>query len=723
MPSYNKEEDEESGPENEEIVRQVFKDEAGNPICFFIHESVKESWIRGNLTADIEKFGGIVQPNDKEVDTVIIDESSIKGPKTLLQLSYDVDLYDRSRRRTWVEPKSFVQRCILEGMVRHSLPVKKAMGGSLRRHKEYTPKDDEHLARYIALRIPDKEAGGRRGEGLYQELEALGCSSARFSWAKRHTGQSWRNRYNKNTQWFDPIIDYYVKLEKPTAKQLYARDRRMSQRKSKQIYQDDVSVEEEEYEEYGQHPSPPPAKRRRPNEAPRHGILRSPKGKERASESPHETDDELPKQSSLFSEPESVEAHPSAKQRAPPITYAKRKRQIPPASPPPFPTQPQTSQATLIASSPQIRRSGPILIERTSHFSHQQFEQRTPTFTPEPPLIFENEVRDGLSPVPQIFSANEFNILSDRFLPAPTPFILTESTTTGVRNAFTAASRQRRQVAIKKVQPVVPVATPYEPPYRNTRSRAQSVEPSVGPFGTKSRVKGKEELVEGSPVLAPLEELEEDEIPVEEIPSVSGPIGETLDEELDVEHFLVNNVSGQSHATEDSTQDSQEAPLQVASPLTKAVDESMDSDDVQTHQMLRQPPPKSISQRPTSIFDADPETMLRRFQATLPGPSTARSSRRSSVRPMAFTQLRNEASRRPRHSAPGPRRRSFEAPPSQPRTPVNVQFQASRDSSVLSEEMFPVAGTKASAVKKRIEAEEKRTPYRPPTGTRAAVRR
>ncbi|QRW27027.1 hypothetical protein RhiXN_01622 [Rhizoctonia solani] len=72
---------------------------------------------------------------------------------------------------------------------------------------DFTTEDDNNLARFIAKRIPDKSEGGRTGNNLYKDL----CERTDvYPWAAGHTWQSWRNRYRKKQDYFDPIIDKYV---------------------------------------------------------------------------------------------------------------------------------------------------------------------------------------------------------------------------------------------------------------------------------------------------------------------------------------------------------------------------------------------------------------------------------------------------------------------------------------------------------------------------------
>jgi hypothetical protein len=100
--------------------------------------------------------------------------------------------------------------------------------------------------------------------------------------------------------------------------------------------------------------------------------------------------------------------------------------------------------------------------------------------------------------------------------------------------------------------------------------------------------------------------------------------------------------------------------------------------------------------------------VLRNFNANLPGTSP------SSIRPVQLSLLAQ-----PRRGTPvaSSGQRIVESTP-QPRTPAHTLRP--RKKSTSSTESFPVAGTRASDTKKKYEQVEKRTPYKPPVGTRAA---
>ena len=53
-----------------------------------------------------------------------------------------------------------------------------------RHHAPFTEQDDQALCRYLALRIPYKEAGGRLGKAIYKEFEVDGwkvCDSSKYT--------------------------------------------------------------------------------------------------------------------------------------------------------------------------------------------------------------------------------------------------------------------------------------------------------------------------------------------------------------------------------------------------------------------------------------------------------------------------------------------------------------------------------------------------------------
>lgn len=78
---------------------------------------------------------------------------------------------------------------------------------------DFTESDDHNLTRFIAQVKPDNS--GRLGNKLYIFLEESGDQRP---WAKRHSWQSWRERYKKNQDWFNHQIKKYQKKLKESAR-------------------------------------------------------------------------------------------------------------------------------------------------------------------------------------------------------------------------------------------------------------------------------------------------------------------------------------------------------------------------------------------------------------------------------------------------------------------------------------------------------------------------
>ncbi|KAF9032954.1 hypothetical protein BJ165DRAFT_765205 [Panaeolus papilionaceus] len=66
----------------------------------------------------------------------------------------------------------------------------------------YTPSDDDHLIRYLAKHHPMVQ--GRLGQKIYTSLCEM--TGSEWAWTKRHSWQSWRERYKKNQVRMDAKI-------------------------------------------------------------------------------------------------------------------------------------------------------------------------------------------------------------------------------------------------------------------------------------------------------------------------------------------------------------------------------------------------------------------------------------------------------------------------------------------------------------------------------------
>lgn len=236
-------------------------------------------------------------------------------------------------------------------------------------------------------------------------------------------------------------------------------------------------------------------------------------------------------------------------------------------------------------------------------------------------------------------------------------------------------------------------------PYKNTRSKSQSVEPKS--LVRRSKNKENRKIQEKKLVLATVDETQDDRgqdndnlgIADEIIPPLSG---EVLADEIDVENMLMSD---------DFNQDEELGDV-----------DSLDTDDAQTEQNLR---PAQPPQQPFSSLRMHPSDILRQFQAS---PVTWMPNQNSV--PMAAAQHLSKRPVVPVHNThekpgsiplPSPSRN---LPVKPPRTPLPRHRRNSNSGTSI--DSFPVSGTRASALKKRVQQQEKCSPYRPPKETRAA---
>ncbi|TBU41167.1 hypothetical protein BD309DRAFT_1042996 [Dichomitus squalens] len=83
-----------------------------------------------------------------------------------------------------------------------------------RQRNEFTEDDDDLLAQYLAKYNPGP--AGRTGNTLYERL--VSNEGNKWPFSKRHTWQSWRNRYMKNQDYMDMLINKHIHRQHPKAK-------------------------------------------------------------------------------------------------------------------------------------------------------------------------------------------------------------------------------------------------------------------------------------------------------------------------------------------------------------------------------------------------------------------------------------------------------------------------------------------------------------------------
>ncbi|KAG9100548.1 hypothetical protein FS749_014626 [Ceratobasidium sp. UAMH 11750] len=170
------------------------------PVTVHLHVTLARDE-RTSLAVKIAKAGGDTTPSMSAARVIIANEDHAEFAQ--LKKRYEHSL------NTYVEPVSWVERCLAKGYYFHDPLQKAPMGGRKpgADRNDFTTEDDTRLAQFIAKRIPNKSEGGRTGNNLYKDL----CDRTDiYPWAAGHTWQSWRNRYRKRQDYFDPIINDYA---------------------------------------------------------------------------------------------------------------------------------------------------------------------------------------------------------------------------------------------------------------------------------------------------------------------------------------------------------------------------------------------------------------------------------------------------------------------------------------------------------------------------------
>ena len=375
---------------------------------------------------------------------------------------------------------------------------------------------------------------------------------------------------------------------------------------------------------------------------------------------------------------------------------------------PPFPSMPQTSQMTLVETNSLSSQSHPTSKDISSLPRPSPNIPRTPA-NGAAEIEYDNEA-------PQIVSHGHVSPPpSHASRQASETKMNTLASPIGERSLVVSPVPAREPPATKKKgrtpKPMTSAAAQAGPPYRNTRSRSRSVEPLAippGPAVSKRNDKRKQKDVSR---LEPLDEAGQEAQRAESaIPETMVTINETVEEEKDVENLLVA-AADISRITSISGMPAPDVDPSFSSASDKSL--ALDTDDEQTKRVFHQAAKQQLAKFPTSKYNnMDPKDVLRSFHANLPSTSH---SQQSSIGPLRLSFLAQQ-----RHGtsvASSSDQRIVESIP-QPRTPARTLRP--RMKSTSSTESFPVAGTRASDTKKKYEQVEKRSPYKPPIGTRAA---
>ncbi|KAL1741483.1 hypothetical protein HDZ31DRAFT_84797 [Schizophyllum fasciatum] len=190
------------------LIPQLFI-EQGEPMQFHLHPSILNVNMRQVIAERIRHSGGIPDAPLETARVILADPGDDAFKELVKQYEGDPQKY--------IEAFFWVQKCVEMGAIYFSPTAYKNPGG--RRPGEertnFTEEDERHICEWLAFKIPYKEAGGRTGNKVYQQLVALAEHDAQYEWVKRHTWQSWRERYKKHAHRLDRVIDSIVEHKKP----------------------------------------------------------------------------------------------------------------------------------------------------------------------------------------------------------------------------------------------------------------------------------------------------------------------------------------------------------------------------------------------------------------------------------------------------------------------------------------------------------------------------
>ncbi|KAF8272888.1 hypothetical protein EI94DRAFT_1716959 [Lactarius quietus] len=203
------------------LLKQIFV-ENGEPIKFHIDSSIANINARAALGARITHSGGDATASAQTARVILAD------PNTEI-FQHLVKNYQGVPGK-YVESYLWVKKCIEKGTVVYTPLVYKNPGGRRpgEERTQFTEEDEERLCNWIAAKIPYKETGGRTGNRLYQQLCDM-ANDPEYSWVTRHTWQSWRERYKKNSHRLDTLIQaigQYGYVRKPEEKPKRSRRRK-----------------------------------------------------------------------------------------------------------------------------------------------------------------------------------------------------------------------------------------------------------------------------------------------------------------------------------------------------------------------------------------------------------------------------------------------------------------------------------------------------------------
>ncbi|KAI0322677.1 hypothetical protein OF83DRAFT_546940 [Amylostereum chailletii] len=189
------------------LLKQIFVDK-GEPIKLHIDPSIANPNARAALRARIMHSGGDPSASAQSARVILAD------PNTEV-FQHLVKTYQGVPEK-YIESYLWVKKCVERGELSYTPVVYKNPGGRRpgEERMQFTETDERRLCEWIASKIPYKETGGRTGNRLYQQLCDL-AHEPEHAWVSRHTWQSWRERYKKNSTRLDLMISNIVDERKP----------------------------------------------------------------------------------------------------------------------------------------------------------------------------------------------------------------------------------------------------------------------------------------------------------------------------------------------------------------------------------------------------------------------------------------------------------------------------------------------------------------------------
>ncbi|KAJ7221040.1 hypothetical protein B0H12DRAFT_1031580 [Mycena haematopus] len=231
----------------EEVDKKLFVED-GEPLRFYLHKSIRQQGARLALEHKIESYGGKINATDTGSNTILVNPDHPSGDVDKIRHAYKTHTHPELNG-VYVEPVTWVKDCIKMGACIHHF-IQKGMGGTVggRERTAFTQEDDDKLAHYLAVLIPNKTAGGRCGKVAYQKLmQNHEVDPVEYDWVQRHTWQSWRERYKKKQEKFDERIKMLGIESAPH--QRYHLSRKATRRYMQEAWEEEEEEEKEEEEE------------------------------------------------------------------------------------------------------------------------------------------------------------------------------------------------------------------------------------------------------------------------------------------------------------------------------------------------------------------------------------------------------------------------------------------------------------------------------------------